>query len=84
LAALTAGLTFAQVASTIGSNWKIEELTPAINELLEEYVLCAIEYVLCAIEYVLCAIEYVLCVPNPDKDGDDIRETIVGYVMIWD
>jgi hypothetical protein len=48
--------------------WKF---TPVIDELLEE-VLAENN-----------AIEYVLCVPNPDKDGNDIRETILGYDMMW-
>jgi hypothetical protein len=65
LAALTAGLTFAQVEEFFGiigiqfMSRKIwfeleEELTPAIDELLEE-VLAENN-----------AIEYALCAPNPD------------------
>jgi hypothetical protein len=82
LAALTAGLTFAQVDEFFGiigiqfmsrKTWfeLEEELTPAIDKLLED-VLAENN-----------AIEYALCAPNPDKDGRDIRETTVGYDMIY-
>jgi hypothetical protein len=79
LATITTGLTYAQVAQLFGiigmqfmskeTFFRLEEeLTAPINELLEE-VLAENN-----------AMEYALCAPIPDTD---IRETTVGFDMMW-